>query len=88
MEKVLNNINTHIKQKLESNWFTALKHSLYKPIEKESRTYNKSRASNYSVKLTQVFLDEPNPNLGSNPARDSIYNSKYNSALQQNIRRL
>lgn len=34
VEKVLNNINTHIKRKLESNWFTALKHSLYKPIEK------------------------------------------------------
>lgn len=44
VEKVLNNINTHIKQKLESNWFTALKHSLYKPIEKESRTYNKSNS--------------------------------------------
>lgn len=43
---------------------------------------------NNSVKLTQVFLDEPNPNTSPNPNRDSIYNSKYNSALQQNIRRL
>ncbi len=42
VEKVLNNINRHIKQKLESNWFTSLHQSLYKPIEKESRSYNKS----------------------------------------------
>jgi hypothetical protein len=34
VEKVLNNINSHIRQKLESNWFTTLKQSLYKPIEK------------------------------------------------------
>jgi len=42
VEKVLNNINKHIKQKLDSDWFTSLKNSLYKPIEKQSRTYNKS----------------------------------------------
>lgn len=42
MEKVLNNINRHIKEKLDSNWFTSLQQSLYKPIEKESRSYNKS----------------------------------------------
>ena len=42
VEKVLNNINRHIKEKLESNWFTNLKNSLYKPIEKESKNYNKS----------------------------------------------
>ena len=35
-----------------------------------------------------MFLDEPSPNASPNPGRDSIYNSKYNSALQQNIRRL
>lgn len=34
VEKVLNNINRHIKKKLESDWFTNLRHSLYKPIEK------------------------------------------------------
>jgi hypothetical protein len=39
---VLNNINRHIKEKLDSNWFTSLQQSLYKPIEKESRSYNKS----------------------------------------------
>jgi len=32
VEKVLNNINKHIKQKLDSDWFTSLKNSLYKPI--------------------------------------------------------
>jgi hypothetical protein len=42
VEKVLNNINRHIKSKLESNWFTSLRDSLYKPVEKESRFYNKS----------------------------------------------
>jgi hypothetical protein len=45
VEKVLNNINKHIKQKLDSDWFTSLKNSLYKPIEKQSRTYNKSTFS-------------------------------------------
>lgn len=41
VEKVLNNINKHIKMKLESDWFTSLKDSLYKPAEKESKCYSK-----------------------------------------------
>jgi hypothetical protein len=32
VEKVLNNINSRIKQKLESNWFTTLKDTLYLPV--------------------------------------------------------
>ncbi len=32
VEKVLNNINNRIKQKLESNWFTTLKNTLYLPV--------------------------------------------------------
>ena len=42
VENVLNNINRHIKRKFESEWFTSLRDSLYKPVEKESRFYNKS----------------------------------------------
>jgi hypothetical protein len=44
VEKVLNNLNRHLKQKLEGEWFSSLKDSLYRPIEKESRVYNKSKA--------------------------------------------
>ena len=44
VEKVLNNINRHIKSKLESNWFTSLRDSLYKPVEKESRLFSKSNS--------------------------------------------
>lgn len=32
VEKMLNNINRHIRKKLDSEWFTNLKQSLYKPI--------------------------------------------------------
>lgn len=81
MEKVLNNINRHIKEKLDSNWFTSLQQSLYKPIEKESRSYNK-------IKLTQEFLDEqPRKQQKQIPA-DHIHNSKYNSCLQQSLKKL
>lgn len=44
VENVLNNLNRHLKQKLEGEWFSSLKDSLYRPIEKESRVYNKSKA--------------------------------------------
>lgn len=32
VESVLNNINGHIKGKLQSEWFSALKSNLYRPI--------------------------------------------------------
>ncbi len=32
VEKVLNNINKHIRMKMDSDWFTSLKDSLYKPV--------------------------------------------------------
>ena len=40
---MLNNLNKRIRQKMDSDWFSHLRDSLYKPIEKESRSYNKSK---------------------------------------------
>ena len=45
VEKMLNNLNKRIRQKMDSDWFSHLRDSLYKPIEKESRSYNKSKLS-------------------------------------------
>ena len=55
VEKVLNNINSHIRKKLDSNWFTTLKQSLYKPIEKESHTYNKSTDVNIFSQIDAII---------------------------------
>lgn len=53
MEKVLNNINRNIKDKVSANWYTSLNHTLYSPLEKNSVSFAK-------IKLTQEFLDDDN----------------------------
>ncbi len=59
MEKVLNNINRHIDDKMESGWFSKLKSNLYAPIEKNSTAFAKSNFwSKNLVKLTQEFIDD------------------------------
>jgi hypothetical protein len=52
VEKVLNNINNRIKQKLESNWFTTLKDTLYSPVEKNNQNFSKSI---FYIRYSQTF---------------------------------
>ena len=40
---MLNHLNKRIHEKMDSDWFLQLRDSVYRPIEKESRCYNKSK---------------------------------------------
>lgn len=49
LQKVLENMDVHIRSKVETDWYSNLKNSIYSRVEKESDCYSKSIfAANFS----------------------------------------
>jgi len=42
LQKVLENMDVHIRSKVETDWYSNLKHSIYSRVEKESESFSKS----------------------------------------------